>query len=189
MKSIQRIIIAGILFTGLLSGAEAQTLLNAGIGYLGEGITSPGVVLEVELEKRFAENFSLPWRGDVGYYNHPDYHAFTVDVHKGFRKYWNSGLFVEQSIGAGIITKSFKSGDYWYMDEYAHSIPHGNHMIWGFMPSVTLGAGYNFSKDNQESSLFWIRPKVYWDLGFRGLNLPYFALQAGYTRTFKTRQP
>lgn len=189
MKTIRIIIIAGMLLTGIISGAKAQSLLNAGIGYLGEGITSPGVVLEIELEKRFTGDFSLPWRGDAGYYNHADYHAFTIDLHKGFRKYWKSGLFIEQSLGAGIIAKSFKTEEYWYIDDYANSIPHGNHAIWGFMPSVTLGAGYNFSRDDQKVNLLWIRPKVFWDLGFRGLNLPYFALQAGYTHTFKTKRP
>ncbi|MGW8314931.1 MAG: hypothetical protein ACWGNV_04965 [Bacteroidales bacterium] len=187
MKSIRIIILGGLLLAGICSPGRTQSLLNAGIGYFGEGLTSPGVVLEVEYEKRLTDDFSLPWRGDVGYHNTPDYHAFIVDIHKGFRKYWNSGLFVEQSVGAGIITKSFKEEDYWYRDTYANSIPHGNHMIWGFMPSVTLGAGYNLSKGNQISDLLWIRPKIYWDLGFRGLHLPYFALQAGYTHTFKSK--
>jgi hypothetical protein len=189
MTPIRKIIIAGMLLAGIISGLQAQSLLNAGIGYLGEGITSPGVVLEIELEKRFAEDFSLPWRGDLGYHSTPDYHAFTIDLHKGFRKYWKSGLFVEQSLGAGIIAKSFKTDDYWFIDAYQNGIAHGNQLVWGFMPSVTMGAGYNLSKDNQESRLLWIRPKIYWDLGFRGLNLPYFALQAGYTHTFKTKLP
>jgi len=189
MKSIRYIIIGGLLLAGICSPGRGQSLLKAGIGYFGEGFTSPGVILEVELEKKFADDFSLPWRGDAGYHNSPDYHAFTLDIHKGFRKYWKSGLFVEQSLGAGIIAKSFKTDDFWYMDEYAYAIPHGNKMVWGFMPSVTLGAGYNFSKETQTSNLLWIRPKVYWDLGFRGLHLPYFAMQAGYTYTFKIKQP
>jgi hypothetical protein len=187
MNAIRYIIWAGMLLAGIGSQGRAQSLLNAGIGYFGEGITSPGVVLEIEFEKRFTENFTLPWRGDVGYHTNVDYHAFTVDIHKGFRKYWRSGLFLEQSLGAGIIAKSFKSDDYWYIDEYQHGVAHGNQLVWGFMPSVTLGAGYNISRDEQKVNLLWIRPKVYWDLGFRGLNLPYFALQVGYTHTLKTR--
>ncbi len=184
-----KIIVGGMFLAGICTPGKAQSLLNAGIGYLGEGITSPGVVLEVEFEKRFTDDFSLPWRGDLGYQNTRDYHAFTVDIHKGFRKYWKSGFFAEQSLGAGIIVKSFKTDAYWYRDEFAYAIAHGNKMVWGFMPSVTLGAGYNFSKDSQASNLLWIRPKIYWDLGFRGLNLPYFALQAGFTHTFKIKQP
>ena len=55
------------------------------------------------------------------------------------------------------------------------------------MPSVTAGAGYNFSKNDDGADLIWVRPKIYWDLGFRGLNLPYWALQIGFTHTFKTK--
>ena len=187
MKSMATIILGGLLLAGIGSPGRGQSLLNAGIGYFGEGVTSPGVVLEVEFEKMLTDDFSLPWRGDLGYQNTMDYHAFNIDIHKGFRKYWNSGFFVEQSLGAGIILKSFKTDEYWYTDEFANSIAHGNQMVWGFMPSVTLGAGYNFSKDSQAANLLWIRPKVYWDLGFRGLNLPFFALQVGFTHTFKTK--
>ena len=37
------------------------------------------------------------------------------------------------------------------------------------MPSVTAGLGYNFSKNDEGADMIWIRPKIYWDLGFRGL--------------------
>jgi hypothetical protein len=90
-------------------------------------------------------------------------------------------------VGVGLISKSFKEKNYWYYDTYMANIPHGNKLIWGFMPSVTVGAGYNLAAENEASRLIWIRPKVYWDLGFRGLELPYFALQVGYTHTFKTK--
>jgi hypothetical protein len=171
---------------GLQIHAEAQTRLNAGIGYFGENLTNPGFVMEFEYEKMHTDDFSLPLRGDLGYHSTPDYHAFTIDIHKGFRKYFESGLFLEQSVGVGVITKSYKS-DYWYIDKYLIPIPHGNQAVLGFMPSVTAGAGYNFSKNDEGADLIWVRPKIYWDLGFRGLNLPYWALQIGFTHTFKTK--
>ncbi len=166
---------------------DAQTRLKAGIGYFGENVSNPGFVLEFEYEKQHSELFSLPLRGDVAYYSNPDYHAFSIDLHKGFRNYFVFGLFVEQSIGVGIIAKSFKEDSYWYHDQYFNSISHGNTTIWGFMPSVTLGAGYDLSRDKIGAQLIWIRPKIYWDLGFRGLHLPYTALQVGYTHTFKNK--
>jgi hypothetical protein len=55
------------------------------------------------------------------------------------------------------------------------------------MPSVTAGLGYNLSKNRDGLDLLWIRPKVYWDLGFRGFHLPYVALQIGFSHTFKTK--
>jgi len=183
---MKRTILIIVTIAGIHLAASAQVRLNGGIGYYGENVTNPGVILEFEYERFFAESFSLPLRGDIGFHINPEYNAYTIDIHKGFRKYFKSGLFLEQSLGLGVIAKSYK-GNYWYSDEYANSIPHGNETVWGFMPSVTLGIGYDLSKEKEGSDLIWIRPKVYWDLGFRGLYLPYTALQIGYTHTFKTK--
>ena len=178
------LIIASI--AGFHLALTAQTQINVGIGYYGENVTNPGVVLEFEYERYFAEGFSLPLRANIGFHSNPDYSAYTIDLHKGFRKYFKFGLFLEQSLGVGLIAKNYKD-NYWYSDEYAHSIAHGNKTVLGFMPSVTLGLGYDLSKEKEGSDLIWIRPKVYWDLGFRGLHLPYAALQIGYTHTFKSK--
>jgi len=184
---MKKIILILVAIAAITSYANGQTNLNAGLGYYGENFVNPGFVLEFEYEKMHTEDFSLPLRGDLGYHSTPDYHAFTIDVHKGFRKYFASGLVVEQSAGVGVIAKNYKGDDYWYNDEYFNSVPHGNTTVWGFMPSVTAGLGYNFSKNKEGTDLLWIRPKVYWDLGFRGLHLPYFAMQVGFTHTFKTK--
>jgi len=183
---MKRIISILAIVAGFHLAAEAQTHLNAGIGYYGENVSHPGAVLEFEYEPFFAESFSLPLRGDIGFHVNPDYNAYTIDIHKGFRKYFKPGLFLEQSVGVGVIAKVIR-GNYWYWDEYNNAVPHGNTTVWGFMPSVTVGAGYNLSKDKEGSDLIWIRPKLYWDLGFRGLYLPYWALQIGFTHTFKTK--
>lgn len=171
---------------GIHFNAHAQSRFSAGIGYYGENATHPGVVLELETEKLFTDNFSLPLRVDLGFHSNPGYNAFTVDLHKGFRKYFKSGLFIEQSVGAGLIAKSYKT-DLWFRDDYGSVVAHGNGTVLGFMPSVTAGAGYNFSKGNEGVDLVWIRPKVYWDLVTRSLHLPYWALQIGFTHTFKTK--
>ena len=179
------ILILAILWV-FLGNASSQSRFNGGIGYYGEHLSHPGVVLEFELEPFIAEGFSLPLRADAGFHSNPDYRAFTFDVHKGFRKYFRSGLFLEQSIGVGVINKSYLT-NYWYVDEYSQVAAHGNRAVWGFMPSVTFGTGYDLSKEKEGSELIWIRPKLYWDLGFRDLYLPYWALQIGFTHTFKSK--
>ena len=183
---MKRCIFLLAILSGFIPTASSQSRLNGGIGYYGENVSHPGAVLEIEHEPFFAEGFSLPLRADVGFHINPDYNAYTMDVHKGFRKYFKTGFFLEQSIGVGVIAKSYKT-HYFYMDEYAQSIAHGNGPVWGFMPSVTAGAGYNLSKGKEGTDLVWIRPKVYWDLGFRALYLPYWALQIGFTHTFKSK--
>ncbi|WP_296705495.1 hypothetical protein [Algoriphagus sp.] len=166
--------------------AVGQTRINAGIGYFGENISNPGIVLEFEYEKMHAEDFSIPIRADFGLHSNPGFNALTFDVHTGFRKYFESGFMLEQAIGLGLIGKKFKN-DIWFFDDYSYGISHGNKTVIGFMPSITMGAGYNLSKEKKGVDLIWIRPKIFWDLGFRPLNLPYWALQMGLTHTFKTR--
>ncbi len=184
MKKYILIIIA---IVGFAAVTNAQTHLKAGLGYYGESIVNPGVVLEFEYEKMQSEDFSLPLRVDIGFHSTSDFNAMTFDVNKGFRKFFNSGLFLEQSLGLGIISKKYKTEGIWYNDKYSVYVSHSHQMVSGIMPSVTVGAGYRFSKNNTGSSLIWIRPKVYWDLGFRGLHLPYYAMQIGYTYTLKTK--
>ena len=183
---MKKIILILVAIAAITSYAEGQTRISAGAGYYGENVTHPGLFLEFEYEKFHTESFSLPLRADLGFHFNPDYTAMTLDLHKGLRKYFKSGIFFEQSVGVGIITKSFKT-DYWFYDDYANAIPHGNKLVLGFMPSVTAGLGYNFSKNDEGADMIWIRPKIYWDLGFRGLHLPYWALQIGFTHTFKTK--
>ena len=165
----------------------AQTKLNAGIGYYGHNATSPGAVLEFEIEKFYTKDFSLPLRADVGFFMTADYNALTIDIHKGFRKYLKSGFFFEQSVGIGMTASFFKIESIWYYDQYLSVVRYKDGANWGFTPSVTIGAGYNLTPDKEHQNLIWIRPKIYWNFGIRGLNLPYAALQVGFTHNFKTK--
>ncbi|MCP4310866.1 MAG: hypothetical protein GY790_06350 [Bacteroidetes bacterium] len=183
---MKKTILILITIVGIHSHTQAQIRLNAGIGYYGENGSNPGFVLEFEYEKLHGDDFSLPLRGDLGYHSTPDYNALIIDLHKGFRKYFGSGLFLEQSVGVGVIAKNYKT-EMWFIDDYTYSIPHGNGTVLGFMPSVSAGLGYDLSKNKETSDLIWVRPKLYWDLGFRSLHLPYAALQIGYTHTLKTK--
>ena len=186
MEAIKKLLFSIAIIAGIFAHTNAQTLINGGIGYFGENGINPGVVLEFEHEKYQSDDLSLPLRADLGIYFKEDYQAFFLDIHKGFRKYFKSGLFLEQSVAAGIIAKGYNT-NYWYDDGLGNAVPHGNGTVVGFMPSVTAGVGYDLSKNKEGKDLLWLRPKVYWDLGFRGLHLPYFALQVGYTHTFKTK--
>ena len=184
---MKKLFLIWIALAAILLHTKAQTRISAGAGYYGESVLNPGLVLEFEHEKFHTESFSLPLRADLGFYSTPDYQAISLDIHQGFRKYFDSGFFLEQSVGFGLISKSFKDANYWYTDKYLRSIAHGNKAILGLMPSVSAGVGYNFSKKEEGADLIWVRPKIFWDLGFRGFHLPYWALQIGFTHTFKTK--
>lgn len=170
----------------LVSPLLAQYKLSAAAGYHGYRVSPPGFLLEFEYEKFYKDDFSAPLRTDITFISDPDFTAVGLDLHKGFRKYFKNGLLLEQSVGAGIITSFYKT-EMFYYDQYTNGVSHGGKPVMGFMPSATLGIGYNITNKSAKSNLIWIRPKVYWDLGFRGLNMPYYAIQVGYTYNFKSK--
>lgn len=176
------ILILGITLTGF-----SQKQLNLGAGYYGENGINPGVVFEMEYEKFISVDLSTPLKANLGYHNNPEYHAVTIDLHKGFRRYYSNGLFIEQYLGLGLIRKTFSNSNYQFQDNRGAVIFHGNKPVTGIMPSVTVGVGYDFSANKDHSAMLWIRPKVYWDLGYRPLNLPNAALQIGFTKTIKKK--
>lgn len=177
-----------ILLLAFIGKSYSQSRLNAGIGYFGGNFTHPGVLLEFEIENYFTDDFSLPLRSNIGYIVTPDFNSLSLEIQKGFRKYFKSGLFVEQSLGLGMMANFYKIESIWYYDQYLSVVRYRDGANLGFMPSATLGLGYNLTHAKGTQNLIWFRPKVYWNFGVRGLNLPYAALQIGYTYNFKTKE-
>ena len=137
---MKRLVYSFLLISFLLSPALGQQHLNMSAGLFAEAGRHPGLVLGFELDPGHHSTFSLPLRVDLTYYKDPDYHAFMLDLHKGFRKSFASGFFLEQSVGIGLIAKSFQT-EQWYIDEYVNGISHGGALSWGLMPSLTAGLG------------------------------------------------
>ena len=184
MKTIHLLI---VLFALSSVSAAGQKSISAGLGFVGESINAHGIVLEIERDKLYSEGASLPTRLNLIFQNTEDYFTSSIDIHKGFRRNFSSGFVFEQSVGFGYIIKSYKEKSYWYRGELGENIPHGNKPVGSVLPSVTIGAGYNFSTDKGGYDYLWIRPKVYWELASRTLNTPYFSVQAGFTHTIKTK--
>jgi hypothetical protein len=185
MKKLIYIIIA-ICITSV--GVNAQTNINIGGGYFGQTATHPGFVIEAELEHMFSENASLPIRLDAGYYVHPRNHSgLFLDLNAGFRRYYKSGLFLEESVGVGIL-QSFLHSDAVYQVDDSGIVSEGSKAIpVEFMPSFTLGIGYNLTKGTGKQNLVWMRPKIYWQVPYKTLSAYNFAIQVGFTHTIRTK--
>ena len=169
-------------------GAAAQTHFNIGGGYFGQTISYPGIVIEAEREKMFSENVSIPIRLDLGFYNHPRYHAGAfIDLNVGFRQYFKSGFFLEEGIGAGVLAYFLNSDGVYKVDDSGLVSEASRANPVDFMPSITLGLGYNLTKDSGKQNLIWLRPKVSWQAPHKTLSTYNFALQVGFTHTIKSR--
>ncbi len=181
MKALSSIVFVLGLYA---MSAGAQTRLNLGGGYFGQTLSHPGVVLEFELEHSYSERASVPVRFDLGAYVHPRYHTgLFLDANVGFRQYFRSGLFVEEGIGAGIL-ESWVHSDQVYMVDDAGSVTETSRINPpDFMPSLTLGLGYNLTRDSEKGNLIWLRPKIYWQVPYKNSSTYNFALQVGFTHT------
>ena len=180
-----------IAITGIfmaVAGLDAQTNLNIGGGYFGQTATYPGMVVEAELEYMFSEQASLPLRLDMGLYVHPRHSTGVfIDLNAGFRRYFKSGIFLEESVGMGVLETFLQSDAVYSVDDAGNVAEDSRANPVQFMPSLTLGAGYNLTRGSGKQNLIWLRPKIYWQVPHKTISAYNFALQVGFTHTIASR--
>lgn len=171
-----------------VTGMNAQKQMNVGGGYFGHTFTHPGIVLEAELEHMFSEGASLPLYASLGAYVHPRNHYGTfLEVGAGFRQYFKSGLFFEERIGVGLL-QTFLHSDAVYEVDDSGQVREGSRVNQvDFMPSVSLGLGYNLSHNKEGQNLIWLRPKLYYQMPYKTSANYHLALQLGFTHTLRSR--
>ena len=186
MKKIYISIIG--IFIALL-GMDAQVNVNIGGGYFGKHATYSGLVLETEMEYMFSEKASLPLRLDLGFYVQPRQSTgIFLDLNAGFRRYFKSGFFLEESVGIGVL-ETFLHSDAVYMVDDSGDVSEASRANPPqLMPSITLGFGYNLSQGSGKQNLIWMRPKVYWEVPHWELSTYSFAIQVGFTHTISSRE-
>lgn len=166
---------------------QAQDDLNYNVGsaYYGDGLSNPGLMLELEREKFQSSNFSFLYRADLGYFYAGDYQAAFLELQHGYRYHFSSGLYFDQTLGLGILDTWFDTdAPFLYHDfvGYTNVNPNGNLTL---APSVSVGLGYSFNSVNKSARSIWIRPKAYWNQGFSRLHHPFFVVQLGFSITLK----
>lgn len=185
MKKIYFIL---IMLAVIFTVSKAQTRTNIGGGYFGHTLTHPGIVLEFELEKLFSEKASLPLRLDAGFYSHlRNHYGLFIDLSFGFRRYFKSGLFLEESIGIGVLEAIINSDGVYNVDDNGNVTEASRFNPPDLMPSITLGIGYNLTKNSGTMNLVWFRPKIYWQYPHKTSSTFNPAVQVGFTHTIKNK--
>ena len=181
------ITIIGVLM-GIV-GLDAQTNVNIGGGYFGKHASYPGLVLEAEIEHMFSEKVSVPLRLDMGFYVQPRQSTgLFLDLNAGFRRYFKSGIFLEESVGIGVLQTFLHSDAVYSVDDSGNISEDSRANPPVLMPSITLGFGYNLTQGSGKQNLVWLRPKVYWEVPHWELSTYSFALQVGFTHTIASRK-
>ena len=172
------------IITGLSLSLKAQDNIKVGGGYFGQTVTYPGLVLEFEKEEMHSDKASMPVRIDIGIYYHKRHSTGVfAEVNYGFRRYFKSGFFLEESIGMGVM-QTLLSGDAVYTVDDNGNVGESNRFNKpDFMPSITLGIGFDLSKGKEKQTLVWLRPKIYWQFPERTSSVFTPALQLGFTYT------
>lgn len=174
-----------ILILAAFFSSFGQTNMKYGGGYFGHTLTHPGVVLEFEIENMYSEKASMPLRIDVGYYSHPRNHnGVFLDINYGFRRNFKSGLFLEESIGIGALATFLNAGGVFEVDETGKVTEVSKFNTVDFMPSLTLGIGYNLTKNTEKQTLIWVRPKIYWQYPHKTTSTFNPVIQIGFSRNF-----
>ena len=124
---------------------------------------------------------------NLGFYKHARSHsALFTEVLYGNRRYFKSGIFLEHALGLGIMF-SFYPEEVWHVDELGSITRVSNSANPDFSPSVTLGVGYNFGKEQGIDQLLWLRPRISWQLPYNNISHPHLALQIGYSQTIQSK--
>jgi hypothetical protein len=185
---MKRFIIFNLLLVLAASGTFAQRHFNVGGGYFGHTLTHPGLVVEVEWEQMYTEKASLPLFVGAGAYLHPrNHYGVFLEAGAGLRQYLPSGLFFEERMGLGVLQTFLHSDAVYEVDESGQVNEGSRSNQPDFMPSVSLGLGYNFSQGEGKQNLLWIRPKLYFQMPHKTFSNYHLALQVGYTFTLRSR--
>ena len=175
---MKRTILLYILLSLSAIGVQAQNALKLGAGYYGETLVYGGALVELEIEQIHSEKISLPLRINLGFYNQPRRHTgIFLDANYGFRQTFRSGIYLEESIGIGILQTLLNAeGGIFEVDEAGNAKEASAFNPLDLMPSLTLGLGYA-----PPSSRFsvWLRPKLYWQMPEKMTAVYHLAVQAG----------
>ena len=160
----------------------SQSKLKYGLGYYGETIFHPGLIVQAELDKPLNEKFSVPIRSGVGYYFHRNNHqAVFANLVAGLR--WHAGMryFIGLSGGVGAMA-SWHHSDFgvFQVDENGNVTETSNFAGIDFMPSVNLEFGYKLDKEGN-SKFIWLRPKVFFQHKVNDKTLLHFSTAIGFT--------
>lgn len=185
---MKRIYITLVVLIIATYSTQAQRNFNVGAGYFGHTLTYPGLVLEAEWESAFEGKAALPLRINLGFFNHKrNSTGIFADVNYGFRQYFKSGIFLEESIGVGALVSLLNNDATYQVTESGEVIEVSNFSTVDFMPSVSFGLGYKFSSEKIGANAVWLRPKVFWQLPHKSNSTYNAAVQVGFSHTISTK--
>lgn len=173
----------------LFTFAQNEKELRMSVGYFGETLAHPGVNLGIEYGVPVSTKEQMLVSLNVGGYVHPKNNtSLFIRGQWGQRFNLKSGLFFESFLGLGYLHQFTHGGDKFEVKPNGAvvKIPNsGRPMV---MPSVALGIGWNFHKNEKFFPSFYLRPELFWKAPFNGYYLTHIAINAGIIVKLKSHE-
>lgn len=170
---------------GALAQGDRPARHAVHVAYLGETLTHPGLSVGYEKHLNDESRFQVFVRANVGFYHHyrnNNTYMFTLET--GYRRNFNSGLFLEQSLGLGYFYRKIHSDGQFAVNDNG-SIVEKKSLGNSFLPFVAnVGVGYHFQTKKAQISPF-LRPNFYWKMPFNETPNMQMSLMAGILYGFK----
>lgn len=150
------------------------------VGYFGETLSHVGLNVGMEYSPLRAGKYRMILATNVGGYVHRRNNtSLFVRGQWGQRVTFDSGLFVDQFMGLGYLHQFTHGGAQYEVLPNGAVVGAPNSGRPMIMPSISLGTGYDFSKENKKRPSIYLRPELFWKAPFNGYYLTHFALSTG----------
>ena len=160
----------------------SQSSVRLSLGYYGETIFHPGIILNGEIDKPINHSFSVPLRVGVGYYFHRYNHqALFSDFVLGLRWHFGSRFYTGISGGVGVMASWHHSDlGVFQVDSNGNIEEASSFAGIDFMPSVNAEFAYKL-EEGTGHKIIWLRPIVFFQSKVNDTVLLHFAVALGYT--------
>lgn len=193
-KTIVSLIVVLVVSFAGISTASAEEMENPTMNsstdlaltarYLGETVLHTGATVGVEYYLYENSWYKLMLAPNIGWYFHPrNHHAALVDVELGGRFTSNFGLFADGFLGLGYFHR-FPDGEIFEVSNSGNVDEDTNSGIPAGMGIVTVGGGWDFSKNNIAPLNLHLRLGGIFEYPFNNTVLPHGIVQLGLTYRF-----
>jgi len=166
--------------TQVIGQKELQQYFNIKLAYYGETLTHPGLLLGIEYIPHSSGNYQMILGLDLGGYVHRRNNKSLFTRGKwGQRITAKNGLFVDHFLGLGYLHQFVHGGELFEVLPNGAIVEIPDKGQSRFMPSISLGAGYDFSKKTTKNFSLYLSPELFWKAPFNGYYLTHFALNTG----------
>lgn len=182
MHTVKKILLVATLLVSVRASGQGGLAndVRFTFGFFGETLTHLGLNAGIEYSPLRSGKYQMILAANVGGYVHKRNNtSLFVRGQWGQRVTFDSGLFLDQFMGLGYLHQFTHGGAQYEVLPNGSVVGTPNSGRPMVMPSLSLGTGYDFSRENEKRPSIYFRPELFWKAPFNGYYLTHFALNTG----------